>query len=40
MMPESIQAECHVVIGRDYPPPIVDHARARAETMALFKAHA
>ncbi len=40
MMPESIQAECHVVIGRDYPPPIVDHARARAETLALFKAHA
>jgi deoxyribodipyrimidine photo-lyase len=39
-MPESIQAECRVVIGSDYPPPIVDHARARAETLALFKAHA
>jgi len=37
-MPEPVQAECGTVIGRDYPPPIVDHARARAETLALFKA--
>ena len=27
-----------VVIGRDYPPPLVDHARARAETLALYRA--
>jgi deoxyribodipyrimidine photo-lyase len=39
-MPEPIQAESRVVIGRDYPPPIVDHARARAETLTLFKASA
>ena len=26
-----------VRIGRDYPPPIVDHARARVEALAMFK---
>jgi hypothetical protein len=26
-----------VVIGRDYPPPIVDHAQARKEALALFR---
>lgn len=31
------QAHYGVVIGRDYPPPIVDHARARAVTLALFR---
>ena len=25
-----------VVVGRDYPPPIVDHASAREEALALF----
>jgi deoxyribodipyrimidine photo-lyase len=25
-----------VVIGRDYPAPIVDHAQARAETLARY----
>jgi deoxyribodipyrimidine photo-lyase len=25
------------MIGRDYPAPIVDHASARARTLALFK---
>jgi deoxyribodipyrimidine photo-lyase len=39
-MPDSLQGECGVVIGRDYPPPIVDHARARAATLALFQAWA
>ena len=34
----SRQEACGAVIGRDYPAPIVDHARARAETLALFKA--
>ncbi len=34
------QEACGAVIGRDYPPPIVDHARARAEILALFKAAA
>jgi deoxyribodipyrimidine photo-lyase len=27
-----------VVIGRDYPPPIVDHAKSRAAALALFDA--
>ncbi len=36
MSPVQQQA-CGVVIGRDYPPPIVDHAQAREVTLALFK---
>lgn len=36
-MPASEQARCRVVVGRDYPGPIVDHARARQVTLALFK---
>ncbi len=35
--PRQVQETCGVVIGRDYPPPIVDHARARAATLALFR---
>lgn len=31
------QTACGVIIGRDYPPPRVDHARARVETLALFR---
>ena len=27
-----------VVVGRDYPAPIVDHAAARASALAMFKA--
>jgi deoxyribodipyrimidine photolyase len=27
-----------VIIGRDYPLPIVDHARARADTLARYSA--
>lgn len=30
------QQACGVAIGRDYPPPIVDHAAARAETLARY----
>jgi deoxyribodipyrimidine photo-lyase len=30
------QAASGCVIGRDYPAPIVDHARARATTLALY----
>jgi len=36
-MPAAVQAQCGVHIGGDYPPPIVDHGRARASTLALFK---
>lgn len=37
-MPPAEQSRCGVHIGRDYPPPIVDHAAARATTLALFRA--
>lgn len=37
-MPTEIQAACGVLIGRDYPAPIVDHAEARLRTLARFKA--
>lgn len=36
-LPAAEQARCGVVIGRDYPPPIVDHAQARLATLALFR---
>ncbi|HRH80516.1 MAG TPA: deoxyribodipyrimidine photo-lyase [Thiobacillaceae bacterium] len=36
-MPAAAQAACGVIIGRDYPPPIVDHGRAREVTLALFR---
>jgi len=36
-MPAAESERCGVVIGRDYPPPIIDHARAREVTLALFK---
>jgi deoxyribodipyrimidine photo-lyase len=32
------QQAAGVVIGRDYPAPVVDHAAARAQALALFKA--
>jgi len=35
-VPPAIQQAAGVVVGRDYPPPIVDHARARLEALALF----
>jgi deoxyribodipyrimidine photo-lyase len=31
------QAACGVAIGRDYPPPLVDHAQARERTLARFR---
>ena len=36
-MPADTQANCGVVIGRDYPAPIVDHAEARQRTLERFK---
>ena len=36
-MTTAQQTECGVVLGRDYPGPLVDHARAREITLALFK---
>lgn len=36
-MATDVQTACGVMIGRDYPLPIVDHERARAVTLALFK---
>ncbi len=36
-LPAAEQARLGVVIGRDYPPPLVDHAAARAATLTLFK---
>ena len=32
------QQACGVLLGRDYPAPIVDHEAARGKTLALFKA--
>jgi deoxyribodipyrimidine photo-lyase len=37
LVPIAIQKAKGVVIGRDYPPPIVDHAVARNAALALFK---
>ena len=37
LMPQDEQRRCSVVIGRDYPAPIVDHALARIKTLALYK---
>jgi deoxyribodipyrimidine photo-lyase len=38
LVPPAIQQAKGVVVGRDYPPPIVDHARAREAALALFGA--
>jgi deoxyribodipyrimidine photo-lyase len=37
LVPPAIQHAKGVVIGRDYPAPVVDHAVARAAALALFK---
>ena len=37
LVPPAIQRARGVVIGRDYPTPIVDHAAARRSALALFK---
>lgn len=36
-MPASVQQACGVVLGQDYPWPIVDHAQARQKTLELFR---
>jgi deoxyribodipyrimidine photo-lyase len=36
-MPADIQKDSGCIIGRDYPAPIVDHARARAAAIAKFR---
>ena len=38
LLPTAVQKARGVEIGRDYPAPIVDHARARSDALALFKA--
>jgi len=38
LMSSIEQAASGLVIGRDYPAPVVDHARARLQALALFKA--
>ena len=37
LVPSEIQTAKQAVIGRDYPAPIVDHAVARQQVLALFK---
>ena len=37
LMGAAQQAACGVAIGRDYPPPLVDHAQARERTLARFR---
>lgn len=37
-MPRKLQSDAGCVIGRDYPPPIVEHAQARREALARFAA--
>lgn len=36
-MPTEVQRESGCVIGRDYPAPIIDHARARIRALSAFK---
>ncbi len=38
LVPPAVQRAKGVVVGRDYPAPIVDHAAARTAALALFKA--
>jgi len=37
LVPPAIQVAKQVVVGRDYPAPIVDHKRARDAALAMFK---
>jgi len=36
-VPADVQRAKGVVVGRDYPPPIVDHALAREQALALYR---
>jgi len=36
-MPADVQDECGVVIGRDYPEPMVDHKKAREEALERYR---
>jgi deoxyribodipyrimidine photo-lyase len=38
LLPPALQQARGIVVGRDYPSPIVDHAAARQRALALFKA--
>jgi deoxyribodipyrimidine photo-lyase len=40
LMPDDVQRECGVVIGRDYPAPIVDHRDARERAIERYRAAA
>lgn len=40
MMSESVQSECGIRIGSDYPLPIVDHAVQRDNALAMYRARA
>jgi deoxyribodipyrimidine photo-lyase len=37
LMPEELQRSTGVLIGKDYPAPIVDHGEARLRTLALYR---
>ena len=38
IMPRAEQQACRLIVGTDYPAPIVDHAAQREKTLALYKA--
>ncbi len=38
LMPPQEQQACGIVIGRDYPLPVVDHSAQREQALALYKA--
>jgi deoxyribodipyrimidine photo-lyase len=37
-MPAEIQRQAKCAIGRDYPPPVVDHTHARHQALARYAA--
>ena len=37
LMPPDVQSACGLVIGRDYPAPIVDHSEARKRALAAYQ---
>ena len=38
LMPASVQTHCGILIGKDYPSPVVDHAQARERTLQRYGA--